>query len=289
MVRPLPLLLALGACKASISAGMDDGGTLTGSDAPADAAPLGPWATPVPVDIPAVGDDDPTATGDLLELYFNRDADIYVTRRASTSDAWDAPVAVTELNTADAETTPEVSYDGLTIYLASARTGGAGGNDIWMATRATRSDLWSTPVHVDELSSAAAEGAAASTHPHVITIDSDRAGTTLLDLYVATRTNPNDPWGTPVRIDELSTAGSEGNPMMTGDRLTLYFDSDRSGDGELYVATRPGTTAPFDAPQQITEVSSPAAESDPWISPDGRTLYFTSDRDGTLRLWQTTR
>ena len=251
--------------------------------------PLGPWGAPTPVDITPVNDDDPTASGDLLELYFNRDADIYVAKRASVAERWGAPVAVAELNTADAETTPEVSYDGLTIYFSSNRAGTLGDYDIWRSTRTSRSAAWSTPVHVNELCSTLAEGSPNQTDPLTILIDTNRADPMHLDIFVATRTAPMGAFGAPVAIDELNSAQSEGNPMFAVGRLTVYFDSNRSGNGELYVATRSSTSEPFGMPAQITEVSSPATDTDPWISQDGRTLYFTSDRDGTLRLWQTTR
>jgi Tol biopolymer transport system component len=289
-VRRLLLLVSLTACKASIASGMADAaldGAVT-ADARGDGImQVGPWGTPTPVGITPVGDDDPSATADLLELYFNRSNDIYVAKRASVADAWGTPVGVAELNSADNETTPEVSYDGLTIYVASNRAGGLGGNDIWMATRATRSAAWSTPVFVPELSSPAADGAATQTDPLVIMIDSDRGGS--LDILIAQRTSPTAAFGAPQLVTQLNGAESEGNPMLTSDKLTVYFDSNRTGDGELFVATRASDTAAFGAPSVIAELSSTSADTDPWISPDSRTMLFTSNRDGTQRLWQTTR
>src|SRR5262245_15610804 len=94
-----------------------------------------------PIDIVPVNDDDLSATGDLLELHLNRDNDIYATRRTSVSEAWSTPVAVAELDSANAETTPEVTYDGLSIYFASARAATLGEKDIWRATRGSRSEL----------------------------------------------------------------------------------------------------------------------------------------------------
>ena len=237
--------------------------------------------------ITPAGDDDPTLTEDLLELYFNRNADIYVSKRASTADAWGAPAAVTELNSAATETTPEVSGDGLTIYFASARTPTQGGNDIWMATRGSRSAAWGTPVAVGELSSTGGDGAPVLADPLTITIDSERA--TTLDLYIATRAAPGAAWGAPAALAELNSAQQEGNAMLSADKLVVYFDSNRSGDGELYVATRASATEPFSPPARIMELTSSGADTDPWVSPDGRIMYFTSTRDGMHRLWQTTR
>lgn len=52
------------------------------------------------------------------------------------------------------------------------------------------------------------------------------------------------------------------------------------------------TLGPFGAPTNVSEVNSSYADSHPWISADGRTLYFASTRPGTttaLDLWVATR
>jgi hypothetical protein len=285
------MLILLTGCNAKIADGMGDAGvdSAIGDGRGDSMMALGSWGLPSPVDITPVGDDDPSATADLLELYFNRSSDIYVTKRATTTDAWSMPVAVMELNSGDNETTPEVSYDGLTIYFASNRAGGLGGNDIWMSTRQARTDVWKPPAHVPELSSTAADGAPTLADPMIIMIDSDRAGDTALDILVAQRSSPTEAFSPPQLVTQLNTTSSEGNPMLSADQLTVYFDSNRTGDGELFVATRATVTAAFGMAARIMELSTADAESDPWISPDSRTMLFTSNRDGTQRLWQTTR
>ena len=104
-MRRLVLLVSLTACKASLGEGMQDGAVPgdTADDA-ADAMQLGPWGAPTAIPITPVADDDPSATGDLLELYFNREEDIYVVTRASTADPWGTPEVVDELSSAEAET-----------------------------------------------------------------------------------------------------------------------------------------------------------------------------------------
>ena len=289
-MRRLTVLVALTACKASLGEGGGDASTDTASPDAVDALVLGPWSAPTAIDITAVGDDDPSATGDLLELYFNRAQDIYVTKRASTADPWGAPAAVTELNSTANDTTPEVSYDGLTIYFASARVeaGTLGLNDIWMSTRASRAAAWGTPALIDELSSTAADGAATPINDSLlISLDSDRAGT--LDIYFSGRGTATSAWGAPSPAPDLNTMQSEGNPMLAADKLSIYFDSNRTMNGEVYVAMRASVTGSWGLPTRIDELASTGNDVDPWISPDGRTMYFTSDRDGTQRLWQTTR
>jgi Tol biopolymer transport system component len=289
------LFVGLAACQASVGTGEVDVDASANVDAASDDAPsidaevpLGPWGAPVPLEITPAGDDDPTATEDLLELYFNRSQDIFLVKRASLADAFGTPVVVSELSSSSNDTTPEVSYDGLTMYLGSSRTGALGSNDIWVATRPSRVAAWSTPVHVAELSSTSNESSSAATIDQLVIVhESTRAGTN--DVFVAQRASATGAFGTPVAIDGMNSTASDGNPMLSADQLTLYFDSNRTGDNELYFATRPSVDAPFSPPQRIEELASPGNETDAWISRDDRTLYFTSNRDGTTRLWQSTR
>jgi len=293
IVRGL-LLVGLTACGANLGAG-DTPADSNPDVVPPDTAPpdmvvsLGPWSAPTPIDdFTPVADDDPTATGDLLELYLNRSGDIFVTTRATVNDPFAEPTLVVELSDATAtETTPEVTYDGLTMFLASNR-GGLATLDIFMATRASRQDPWSTPVRVNELSTTSREAATATSNNTMMVFESDRNNNN--DTFLTSRASDADPWGTPVAVAAIASTASDGNPMLSADGLELYFDSDRSGDNEIYLSTRATTNDAFGAPALITELSAPGfGDSDSWISPDGRTFMFTSNRDGTTRLWQSTR
>lgn len=285
-------LLALVACNASIGVETDAGmGSSVLSDdmqVPPDmGAPLGPWGAPVPLDYDAVDDDDPSATADMLEVYFDRDNDVWRITRPDASSPWTTPERVDELSSASDETTPKISYDGLTIYVSSNRSGTAGSYDVWVSTRLSRADAWSTPVRVPSLSSSSSDGGATSGDGLAMVLDSNRDGNP--DIYITERASVADPWPTPTVIENINTSDSEGNPMLSHDRLMVLFDSNRTGTGKLYFATRTSPTGTFSLAQQIEELSGPGSDTDPWISPDGRTLLFTSDRDGILRIWQSTR
>lgn len=291
------LVLVLAACDASLGKGAVDAGpdardAPTSADAPTDGPlVLGAFGAPIPVPgITPVGDDDPTATGDLLELYFNRSGDIYRATRATTADPWGTPGVVMELSAPEGDTTPEVSYDGLTIYLGSLRPGAIGGQDIWMSTRANRQSAWTMPVHVPALSSATTEASTASSDGLTMVLETDRGGNTTLDIYISTRATTAMPWGTPAPLAGFdSSTLIEGNAMLSPDGLTLYANIDATGNQDLVFATRASTTAAFGTPQPLMVLNSIAADTDAWIAPDGRTIMFTSDRDGTARLYQATR
>src|SRR3954464_5738918 len=53
-----------------------------------------------------------------------------------------------ELNTVFNDGCPIQSPDGLSLYMASNRPGGLGGNDIWVAQRESRDARWGTPVNL---------------------------------------------------------------------------------------------------------------------------------------------
>lgn len=272
-----------------------DDNSMVGVDAPADVPPVGPWGTPQLLGIAPnpglVVDDDPTMTGDLLELYFNRENDIYVATRASLTSAWSTPALVTELSSPDNDTTPEVSNDGLTMHFASDRPGGLGGTDIYKSTRASRTAAWGAPVAVAEASSNVDDAAPVITADGLtMVITSSRAGGTTSDVFISVRTSTSMPWGTFQAIDAVNTqAANEYSPFISSDGLSLYFDSNHGTGSDLYVATRTSQTAMFSSAQLITELNTTSEENDIWVSPDNRNAVFLSNRDGTYRYYESRR
>jgi hypothetical protein len=89
------------------------------------------------------------------QLYFSRSSatpnvpgEIYVSEREQGA-RFGTATAVAELNDATAnDIQPNVRADGLEVVLSSNRAGGAGAQDIWVATRGTRTDPWSAPVNI---------------------------------------------------------------------------------------------------------------------------------------------
>jgi hypothetical protein len=263
---------------------------------PVPTVELGPWGAPSPIELPPPtdGDDDPSPTDDMLELYINSNrsgaADVFVATRASTSDPFGTPVLVPLVSSSGGETTPEVSYDGLVMVVSSDRPGSIGANDIWQSTRATRSDAWGDPVHVAELSSIDSETAGNITPDGLTIVFTSTRVDGSSDLFIAERASPTAAWDPPVAITACNTAMKEGSPFLSADKLTLIFDTDRDGTLDLYMSERAAPTDPFPAPVPIVEIdTTTAAEEDPWMSADGRRLVFFSTRSGVAGLWEATR
>jgi len=294
--------------------GLDRGGLaeVDGGDARLDVPPdpcvdaplpetfdLCPFGTPRRIEVLSSPetDDDPTLTSDLLELYFNSfrdgDGDIYVSRRDSTSDPWGAPARVAELSTPSQETTPEVSPDGLTMWLSSNRPGSSTGDyDIWVSRRGDRADPWGAPEHVPELSTPDRDVAATPSgdglEATVSCYSSSRGDWTLL---LASRASVGDPWLSLVRITELDGPGSELDGYFDPSGSHLFFDGDLDPgtDRDLLLSLREDRTSAFESPAPIPDVNSDADEEDPWLSDDLRYLVFASERGGDLDLYEASR
>ena len=138
-----------------------------------------PWGPPEnlgPTVNSTAWDTGPSITSDGLELFFTSmrsggfgGPDIYVTKRASTSDPWGPAVNLgPTINTAYGnllygEWSGSVSQDGLTLFFSSARPPGSVSNlDIWMTKRATREDEWCPPIRLPDTVNSSTVDAVAS-------------------------------------------------------------------------------------------------------------------------------
>jgi hypothetical protein len=96
------------------------------------------------------------------------------------------------------------------------------------------------------------------------------------------------PWSTPVPVAELSSSSSEWGVWLSEDRLEIIFSSDRSGNYELYRATRTSASLPFDPPIVIA-LSGALDRDDPFLSADGLTMWFDATQASDTDIYVTTR
>ncbi|HYW94656.1 MAG TPA: OmpA family protein [Bacteroidales bacterium] len=109
-------------------------------------------------------------------------------------------------------------------------------------------------------------------------------GQGMCDLYLSE--NIDGKWSSPVNLGEpVNTSYSEKHPSISADGHTLFFASDRPGgkgglDIWYTVKSSDGTwLAPVNAGENI---NTPGNEQSPFIHPDGKTMYFSSE--GHLNL-----
>ncbi len=154
-----------------------------------------------------------------------------------------------EINAGDAKSGLSITGDGLALYFGSTRSGGAGQFDLWMSTRES----------------------------------------------------PDDTWGAPTNLgSNVNTSAYEIDPSVSGDDLSLFFADSMPGlsglrpgghgNGDLWVSTRESVHDAWGPAQNLGPVINTSfAEQTPYISGDSLTLYFASDRGGSLDIWMTTR
>jgi len=254
--------------------------------------PTGAFSAPQPIVELAdpAADDDPTLTDDMLEIYFastrvtgkDGNADIWRATRVRATDPWSAPALVRELNTTKNDENPGIAGDGLTLWFSSNRDGNT---DIYVSTRGARDQLWGTPMRVPELSTAVDDLGAEPARTGLriaVYADSPRR------LFEATRASETAPWSVPVPLTALNVPDTADNlsGFFVSD-LEIWFTSTRPGaaDHDLYRAVRPSLDQPFGEPIPVDGINSRSRDDDPWLSPDGHTLVFTSDISGNQEIY----
>ncbi len=143
-------------------------------------------------------------TTGITTLYFTStrlggpgDYDIYASTRVGDESEFGPAVLVAELSAPGRDTRTAIRRDGLEMFLSSdgtGRVGGIGSQDIWVSTRATTLDPWSTPVNLGPtVNSTAFDGAPAlSFDGTTLYFFSERVGGVgKRDLYVTTRQRIN--------------------------------------------------------------------------------------------------
>lgn len=202
-----------------------------------------------------------------------------------------------DVNSAANDGYPWVSSDGLELYFASYRAGGSGGSDLWVATRSDPMAAFGPPAVVAGVSSTSNERApslVADGTSLYFTAENRPGGVGSVDIWSATRP-PSGTFGAPSPVPGVNTTAADRSPAISADGLVLCFGSDRAGGVggyDLWCTSRAATTAMFDPPELLAELASPGSDWTPWLSPDLRTLMFSSNRPGGMGgmdLWISTR
>jgi hypothetical protein len=210
--------------------------------------------------------------------------------------AWGAPVNAelipgtsSELNTPFNDGCPIQSPDGLSLFIASNRPGGLGGQDIWVARRASEDDPWGAPENLGaSVNSTADDFCPTPVRGHGLFFVSARSGGCGgADIYF-TRVQ-HDEWELPQNLGcDINSAGGEASPSYFEDEsgnAFLYFSSNRTGgfepggvDSDIYFSLN------FGPAQLAPGLNTASDDSRPNVRKDGREVVFDSTRPGTLGL-----
>jgi hypothetical protein len=264
------------------------------------------WGTPVNlgplINLPGSSQVQVAISPDELSVYFASDRpggfggrNLWVSHRQSLNAPWGEPQNLgPTINSAGDNLGPDFSPDGHWLYFASDRPGGYGAHDIYRSYRADPHDDfgWQTPVNLGP----GVNGPTDDADPCIF--EDPATGTTTLyfaslnrpegmgdyDIYASTL-QEDGTFGPAVPVPELNTPFRETHPNVSRDGLTVYFTSGggRGGLGglDIWESTRPTTHDQWSPPVDLgAPIDTEFDDRSPYLSDDGNTLFFTSNRPG---------
>jgi len=206
--------------------------------------------------------------------------------------SWGVPISAesiagtsSEFNTPFNDGCPYQAPDGLSFYMASNRTGGLGGQDIWVARRASVDDPWGAPENLGTpVNSPVDDFCPSPVRGHGLFFVSARTGGCGgPDIYF-TRLK-RGVWEQPQNLGcDINSPFGEASPSYFEDEAghsILYFSSARPGgfepggvDSDIYFSED------FGPAQLALGINSASDDSRPNVRKDGREVVFDSNRAG---------
>ena len=242
----------------------------------------------------------PALSADGLELYFVSgrpgalggpgDQDIYVARRRSVADPWEAPARVPPpVSSPFFDITPSISLDGLHLYFASNRPGPFSPPmpDLWVSSRASVRDPWGAPVNLGSgVNTPLFEGSVDVSPDQRVAYFAGVTPDFVFDIYVSTRGSADEPFGPRVKLPPpINSDGHDYGPALTPDGHTMFFSSGADNPfapgaiNHLYVSERQHDGAPWGPPIYLDTLNCPACFSGlPAIRAGGNEICWMGDR-----------
>ena len=109
------------------------------------------------------------------------------------------------------------------------------------------------------------------------------------ELARATRPSRSAPFDAPAIMGAQSSTASDTDPTVGADHLTLWFHSGRSGNAELYFASRPSAESAWSAPALVPDVNTTSAEAHAYYRASNAELWFISNRGGNYDIFMAPR
>ncbi|WP_162550319.1 RICIN domain-containing protein [Hymenobacter nivis] len=202
---------------------------------------------------------------------------------------------LTALNSAGNEIGPVLAPDGQTLYFGRTKfVGNTEGNtdtgDAWAAQSPNKGKTWGPPQRLDALNTPQNNGVLAVVGAQGQTLlvrgTYNRDGFRDEGVSRVSRAAAGPPGGTlknlhseDVDVANYYTAVPATGFFMTADEKILLLSLERGdseGGNDIYFS-RPAGAGGYSAPESLGPVlNSPGFDFAPWLTPDGKTLYFSS-------------
>lgn len=225
------------------------------------------------------------------------DYDLYIASRSAAVGDFGVATLMANVNSPSSDRRPVLTSDGLTLFFTSNRTVGEGGtgNNIFVSTRVnTLADFGAPGTLANANTSSNDLVNSVTSDGKILYLDSTVGASR--DLYMKDLTSSSPP----VSVTELNSASSdEAFATISADSLTMYFASTRplpgaapdagTTDYNVWTAHRSTPTGTFSDLAPVTELNSSTLDVPNWISPDGCTIYISTERDGIRHIWSATK
>ncbi len=229
----------------------------------------------------------PSLTKDGKLLYFVRwnyryGWDIYRSANLGGDTLWSPPKRMgPHIDTPGFETGVSVSSDGKSLYFSSTRPGGYGMEDIWMCE-------WGDSGWVRPENENLGRGINTDLNEGCVTMAADEKEM-YFDRWDIFPENPSSKgifvshwdrkrWGTAEKVKyPVNSDSTDLYPYITPDGKYLYFGSDRSGGYgkfDIWYVRRDSLGKWTDLKNMGPVINTADDEGDPFLSPDGKKLYF---------------
>jgi hypothetical protein len=221
---------------------------------------------------------------DETTLYFSapsttNDLDIWVSTRATTGDAFDGNVTGLALSIDGAEDESKMSTtaDGLTaVFARTPALGGTG--DLLIVSRASGStpDAFGAP-SASKL--AKVDNPGEQSDPWISAMgERIYYADGVPQAIVVSARGGDGKYSSPQSVGTMVNDGTgNADPTLSPDELVLVFSSNRTGNGDLYYATRASGSDDFGAPVALpSSINTTGSEGDPHLTKDGCHLYFAA-------------
>jgi hypothetical protein len=228
-------------------------------------------ATPPPADAPPVSVDAPGA-------------------RCNPSLPFNAPIALSNLNTPLDDVCPRLSNDELDMVFS--RRSSDGTYDLYEATRAQPTGQFNAPQILGTLNSIYNETWPTLT-PDGLTVyfNSDRITPGTFRIFSSSRATKTAAFGPPT--DVAAVMNNDLYPYITADGTAFYFTSstrpDTAGQNDIYRASLDSTGTLGVPAVLVGDVNTAANEVTPAVTGDELTLYFCRDNATDCDIWSSTR
>jgi hypothetical protein len=91
-------------------------------------------------------------------------------------------------------------------------------------------------------------------------------------------------FGAPVSLGASNSTANDADPTLPADELTVYFVTVRTGDNDIFSATRASRADAFGAASVVASVSTTANETHYILSSTGLEAFVSTNRTGTVGL-----